>query len=145
MRAYIENRISYESRLKAVREGLNIYEQKEIYRMGLNKKISEIDELFWDKLDKDGKYSILYSFIAYIWFIPRNFISVIHYRIFLRGMCALKGCDTSYACGWYLPDDVCEWHCKRCHAEGINHIVYSQELFFGDNKLYDFIMALKGK
>jgi hypothetical protein len=28
MRAYIENRISYESRLKAVREGLEIYEEK---------------------------------------------------------------------------------------------------------------------
>jgi hypothetical protein len=27
MRAYIENRISYKTRLKAVREGLRIYEQ----------------------------------------------------------------------------------------------------------------------
>lgn len=28
MRVYIENRISYESRLKAVKEGLRIYQQK---------------------------------------------------------------------------------------------------------------------
>lgn len=28
MRAYIENRISFESRLKAVREGLSIYNKK---------------------------------------------------------------------------------------------------------------------
>lgn len=80
-----------------------------------------------------------------LWFMPRNFIGKWHYRIFVRGKCAIKGCDEHYTCGGYLPDDVCEWWCIRCWAEGINHVVYTHELFYPDRKLQNFMEALRGK
>lgn len=84
---------------------------------------------------------ILYS----LWFIPRNFIGKWYFRLFIRGICAIKGCEEHYSCGGYLPDDVCEWYCKRCGAEGINHVIYTYELFYSDTPLRNLIEALKGK
>lgn len=105
----------------------------------------DIDKWLFDKLDEPSKYHIIYAIMAALWFMPRNFITTIHYRLFIRGMCALKGCDVHYSCGGNLPDDVCEWYCRRCHAEGINHVIYSIELLYGDNKTHDFIDVLRGK
>ena len=108
--------------------------------------IESIDEWFFDKFEEEGKLpNILYRMFAMIWFPPTNFIRKWHYRIFVRGVCAIKCCDVHYSCGWNLPDDVCEWYCKRCDAEGINHINYSHEIFYSDEPLRNLLKALKGK
>ena len=105
----------------------------------------KIDEWLFGKLDEHGNFHFPYQILAGIWFTPSNLIRVLRYRLFVRGICALKGCDVHYSCGGNLPDDVCEWYCERCHVEGINHITYSDELFYPDSKLHNFIMALRGQ
>jgi hypothetical protein len=106
----------------------------------------KIDEWFFDKVDESGNYPFFYRVLAAMWFLPRNCICTLRYRLFVRGICALKGCDVHYSCGGYLPDDVCEWYCKRCHVEGINHITSTRgELFYSGNRLHNFIAALRGQ
>ena len=79
-------------------------------------------------------YEWVYDFFSYWW-----------YKIFVRGHCALVGCKEQGITGGYnMPDDCTEWWCKRCGAEGINSQVTTRELFYGDDKLKDFISALKG-
>lgn len=109
--------------------------------------IENIDEWFCNKIDPEtGKLpNMAYRILAALWFVPRNFIGKWHYRIFVRGKCAINGCDEHYSCGGCLPDDVCEWYCEHCNAEGINHVVYTHELFYPDTKLRNFVEALKGK
>ena len=105
----------------------------------------KIDEWFFDRLERDSVFHSLYWLLSFLWFTPHNFIFTLHYRIFVRGMCAIKGCDVHYSCGGYLPDDVCEWYCKRCQAEGINQVVYTHEILYSDSRLRNFILALEGK
>lgn len=100
-------------------------------------------EWILDRYWKDGEIQtpFLISVMLKIW----DIIMTIRYRIFIRGKCALFGCEECYAGSSLLPDDVLEWWCDRCGAEGINHVVYSRRLFYGDNKLRDFLDALRGK
>lgn len=111
--------------------------------------IENIDEWLIDRfeasLSSDQKMPLHQLAIHYIWFTPRNFIGKWYWRIFVRGKCAIKGCDEHYSCGGGLPDDVCEWYCKRCDAEGINHVVYTHEFFYSDTPLRNFIEALRGR
>ena len=106
------------------------------------RRIEKIDEFFFQKFEEN---SFFYRILSLFWFIPRNFIGKWYYRVLVRGICAIKGCDEHYNCGGNLPDDVCEWHCNRCSAEGINHVVYTYELFYSDTPLRNLIEALKGK
>jgi hypothetical protein len=108
------------------------------------KSVEEIDEWFFDKMDNDDKIPFPYNILAYMWFIPCNVIGKWHYRIFVRGIYAIKGCNISYSCGGYLPDDVCEWDCKRCRIEGINQVEYADEIFYSDSKLHNLKEALRG-
>lgn len=108
------------------------------------KKLEDIDEWFFDKISEEDKFSFPYNVLAFVWFVPANFIRKWNYRIFVRGTCAIKGCDISSGCGGYLPDDVWEWSCKRCHVEGINQIEYTDEIFYSDTKFHNFIEALRG-
>ena len=95
---------------------------------------------------KRGLKMPLHQFVLYsLWFIPRDFIGKYYWRIFVRGKCAIKGCNRHYSCGGNLPDDACEWYCKRCDAEGINHVVYTHELFYPDSPLRNFWGALRGR
>ena len=107
----------------------------------------EIDEWFFDKIDnKTGKFpNLLYKLISLAWFIPNNFIDKWYYRIFVRGICALKGCNITCSYSWYLPEDVSEWYCERCNAEGINQVVYTQDIFENDTPIRNFIKALRGE
>lgn len=110
--------------------------------------IENIDDWFIDKseaLHSSNQKMPLHHFILhYIWFIPRNFIGKWYWCIFVRGVCAIKGCDEHYSCGGSLPDDVCEWYCSRCNAEGINQVVYTHELFYrSDGQLHNFLNALR--
>lgn len=107
----------------------------------------DFEEWLFDKTDpKTGQFpNIFYSILARLWFIPHNFIDKWYYRIFVRGKCAIKGCEEHYSCGGNLPDDVCEWYCKRCNAEGINHIVYTHEFFYPDTPVHNFKEALRGR
>lgn len=108
--------------------------------------IESIDDWFFDKGDENENMNLPYRILAALWFIPRNFIGKWHWRIFIRGMCALKGCNEHYSCGGYLPDDVCEWYCDRCNAEGMNQVIYTHEMFSrSDNRLHNFMEALRGK
>jgi len=108
------------------------------------KKLEDIDEWFFNRINDKGKFPFPYNILAYIWFKPTNFIREWHYRIFVRGVCAIRGCNVHESCGGYLPDDVCEWYCERCWAEGMDHVFYTQELFYPDDKLHNFIEALRG-
>ena len=108
------------------------------------KMIESIEEWLFDKLYLTDN-GLSYRILASLWFIPRNFIGKWHYRIFVRGVCAIKGCEESYSCSWNLPDDVYEWYCKRCDAEGINHIVYTHEFFYSDTPLRNLLEALRGR
>jgi hypothetical protein len=88
------------------------------------------------------------NFIAPIYLYFYSLWETIDYRVFHRGVCALKGCDErsgGYGGGGYLPDDCYEWWCNRCAADGINYQVNTVRLFYGDDKIRDFILALKGK
>lgn len=105
------------------------------------KKLEDIDEWFFGKLNEKDKSPFPYSILAVVWFMLTNFIREWHRRIFVRGMCAIRGCDISYSCGWYLPDDVCEWYCERCHVEGINQVEYTDEIFYSDARPHNFIEA----
>ena len=106
----------------------------------------KINEWFSGEPEENGNYPTPYKTTAVAWFLLSNWIRMLHYRLFVRGVCALKGCDVHYSCGGYLPDDVCEWYCKRCHVGGINHITYSRyDVFYSDRKLPNFIAALQGK
>ena len=112
--------------------------------------VENIDKWLIDRfeapLSSDQKMPLHQFIVHSIWFIPRNFIGKYYWRIFVRGKCAIKGCDEHYSCGGGLPDDVCEWYCKRCDAEGINQVVYTHELFSrSDNRLHNFIEALRGR
>jgi len=108
-----------------------------------------IDEWFIDRLDASfcpGKKMPLHLYLlCSLWFIPRNFIGKWYWRIFVRGKCAIKGCDEHYSYGGGLPAGTSEWYCKRCDAGGINHIVYTHELFYSDIPLRNFWRALRGK
>ena len=113
------------------------------------KIIENIDEWLIDRFEaplrSDHKIPLHHAILLSIWFIPRNFIGKWYWRIFVRGKCAIKGCDEHYSCGGSLPDDVCEWYCKRCDAEGINQVVYTHELFYSDAPLRNFWEALRGR
>lgn len=108
-------------------------------------KIEHIDEWLFDKIDKEGKSPFPFNILIFLWFTISDSIRECHYRIFVRGVCAIKGCDLSYSCGGYLPDDVCEWGCKRCCVEGINQIEYTEyKVFYPDTKLRNLKDALLG-
>ena len=111
--------------------------------------VEDIDEWLIDRyeasLRSDQKMPLHHFILHSMWFISRNFIGKWYWRIFVRGVCAIKGCKESSCCGGDLPDDVCEWYCKRCDAEGINHVVYTRRLFYSDTPLHNFIEALQGK
>jgi hypothetical protein len=83
--------------------------------------------------------------IAPIYLSLYSLWETIDYRVFKRGICAIKGCDSRHGNSPYLPDDCDEWWCKRCAADGINWQVNTVRLFYGDDKIRDFILALKGK
>jgi hypothetical protein len=109
--------------------------------------IGAIDEWVIEKFLTDENSSRCNCYISNIWFVPRTFFGTLYYRVFVRGRCALFGCDElgDYGGGGYLPDDCYEWWCPRCGAEGINHAVFSRRLFCGDDRLYDFWEALRGR
>ena len=111
--------------------------------------VESIDDWLIDKFEaplKSYQKMPLHHLILHsMWFIPRNFIDKWHYRIFVRGKCAIKGCDEHCSSSIYLPEDVSEWYCKRCNAEGINQVVYTHEFFYSDAPLRNFIQALKGE
>lgn len=99
---------------------------------------------FEASLSSDQKMPLHLYLLHSLWFIPRNFIGKWHWRIFVHGKCAIKGCDEHYSCGGDLPDDV-SWYCKRCGAEGINKVVYTHVLFYLDSPLRNFWEALRGR
>ncbi len=103
----------------------------------------QIIELIPEGHFKDGKVCLPLSIriILRVW----DIFMTIRYRVFIRGKCALFGCEESYGGSAFLPEDAMEWWCRRCGAEGINHVVYSRRMFYGDNKLEDFIDALRGR
>lgn len=72
-------------------------------------------------------------------------LSRLRYLFFMRCVCAVKGCDVSYSRSGYLPEDCTEWACKRCNAEGINHVVYGVDRFDNDEPIRNLWMALRGK
>jgi hypothetical protein len=80
------------------------------------------------------------------YFVIAYFISMWYFRLFIRGKCALFGCDEKHFCSYNMPEDADEWYCERCGAAGINYIVFNNKaLFYGDNKLKDFILSLRGE
>lgn len=115
----------------------------------ISKIVERVDNWFMNKYDEPLGLNQAYPFYLFVlytvWFLPRNFIGKWYWRIFVRGMCAIKGCDEHYSCGGYLPDDACEWYCKRCGAEGINFVVYTRDFFSrSDGRLRNFVRALRG-
>ena len=109
--------------------------------------IDELDERTLDwavkRYSKEGEIHVPFplSILLKTW----DIFMTIRYRVFIRGRCALFGCDEHYAGSSLLPDDVPEWWCDQCGAEGINQDVYSRGFFYGDNKLRDFLDVLRGR
>lgn len=104
-------------------------------------ELENLEDFMIDAYDRKKLYAKIYMFFK--WFFGRW-----HYRLFVRGKCALFGCkeaSSGYGGGGYLPDDCYEWWCERCGAEGINHVVQTHELFYNDRRFWNFIEALQGK
>ena len=96
--------------------------------MGLIDRLDEqIIELIPEGHFKNGEVCLPLSIriILRVW----DIFMTIRYRVFIRGKCALYGCNEHYAGSSLLPDDVLEWWCDRCGAEGINQDVYSRRFF----------------
>ena len=92
------------------------------------------------------KQPLSFKFLYYVLQYPLDLIYAILWRIFIRGKCALKGCQIVYFDNWNLPDDCYEWMCERCGSEGINHQINTAiEPFYNDTPFKNFIQALKGK
>lgn len=99
------------------------------------------DEEFTGELKANWDYYVLYWLLQY----PIDTIYLIYYRIFVRGYCAINGCDIHYYRNDNLPDDCREWACENCGAEGINHVVQTIDKFYNDTPFENFIQSLKGK
>jgi hypothetical protein len=69
----------------------------------------------------------------------------LRYRLSVRSVCAVKGCHILSSNGGYLPDDCYEWWCKRCGAEGINHLVYGLNKFYNDDPWRNLWETLRGR
>jgi len=105
--------------------------------------IEKLDDFFINRVDKNESPKL----DARIYFFLSNFHYKVYWRVFVRGKCALFGCNKkgSQGGGGYLPEDCYEWWCDRCGAEGINYQVFTRRLMYGDEKIKDFISALKEK
>ena len=102
-----------------------------------------IEDKFIEGLDENKLWAKI------MWNIS-DFVHIWISRIFIRGKCALFGCDENYNTGGggYLPDDCTEWWCNRCWAEGINAQVRTFSFFYKEDKIRykmrNFIQALRG-
>jgi len=85
-------------------------------------------------------YYVLYWLLQY----PIGLTCTIYYRIFIRGYCAIKGCQLSYS-NFNLPDGCNEWYCENCNASGIDWQFHTIDKFYNDTPFKNFIQALKGK
>ena len=81
---------------------------------------------------------------AKIYFSIYDLVYKWYYRIFVRGRCALTGCDRHIGRDECLPEGCYEWWCERCSADGINEQVNTLDCFYGDEKVKNFFEALKG-
>jgi len=92
-------------------------------------------------------YDAGHHIVPNLYFIFSSFVNKWKYIATKRLVCAIRGCRIIHnqGGGGYLPEDCDEWHCSRCWAEGINHVVFSHEIFYDDTPLENVIQALKGK
>ena len=108
--------------------------------------IKHIDTLILEKFVTDDEKMPLHHALIYLaWFCPLNWLDKWYYRIFARGVCAIKGCNQHHSNSAYLPDGLSEWWCDRCWAEGFGYTTYTYDFMYGDDKFKDFVDALRGK